>query len=156
MKTTALSVFFLTVFLSQAQVTLQQNTLARKSAPEEVPNVVTAHFNARVKNMIPSWTDNGETYMASYRDTLNLGHIFTYDRNGAFISQQDEMGRTAYPARIGRYHNKRYPDEKFTVWLTTDASNNKMYYFTRNTETVWFDSKGNLVDKSPDKKVKQP
>lgn len=156
MKTITLSLFVVLASLLQAQVTLQQNTLARKATPEDVPNVITANFNERVKNMIPSWTDNGETYMASYRDTLNLGHVLTYDKNGVFISQQDEQGRTAYPAKIERYHDKRYPTEKFTVWMTTDAANNKMYYFTRDTETVWFDPKGNLVDKSPNKKVKQP
>ncbi len=156
MKATAILFFFLSAFLAQAQVTLQQNTLARKATPEDVPNVITAHFNDKVKNMVPSWTDNGETYMATYRDTLNLGHVITYDKNGVFISQQDEQGRTAYPSSIEGYHDKLYPKEKFVVWMITDASNNKMYYFTRDTETVWFDPKGNVVDKTPNKKVQQP
>ena len=135
---------------------IQENVAARKVAPEDVPNVVTAQFNGKVKNMIPSWTDNGNTYMAAYKDTLNLGHVMTYDKNGSLLSTQDEQGRTSYPSPIERYHDKRFPGEKFTVWLITDPTQNKMYYFTRDKETLWFDPKGNIVNRSDNEKVKQP
>lgn len=104
--------------------------------------------------MEPSWTNQGNIYMASYRDSLNLGHIITYDQNGTVLTIQDEQGKTSYPASIEQYHDKRFPNEKFTVWQTTDASNNKMYYFTRESETIWFDPKGTVVEKAENQKVK--
>lgn len=144
-------------FSVAAQVAhIPEDPEARKVAPGDVPNLIVENFDARGLNTIPSWTDNGETYMAFYRDSVNLGHVITYDKNGNLLSVQDEQGPTTYPANIERYHEKRFPDEKFTVWLSTDASGNKMYYFTRRKETIWFDPTGNVVDRSKNKKVKQP
>jgi hypothetical protein len=144
------------IFTMSAKAQIPEDPKARKVAPEDVPNLIVANFNNRGLNTIPSWTDNGDTYMAFYRDTLNLGHIITYDKNGNLVSLQDELGPTAYPAAIERYHDRRFPNEKFTVWLNTDASGNRMYYFTRQKETIWFDPLGNVVEKSENKKVKQP
>ena len=154
--------FFLFLLSGAANLTAQvatttsipENSVARKVAPEDVPNLIVKNFNDHVSNITPSWTDNGQNYVASYVDTLNFARIVTYDRNGNLLNIQDEQGRTAYPAAIERYHDKYYPNEKFTVWLNTDASGNKTYYFTRNTETVWFDPKGSFVQKSDNMKVK--
>lgn len=155
---------FLTLLLGTLQLcaqapaaaSLPENPTARKVSPEDVPNVITTNFNNRVKGIVPSWTDNGNNYMAAYVDSVKLSHVITYDKNGSLMALQDELTATAYPAPIERYHDRRYPNEKFTVWRNTDASGNKMYYFTRNQETVWFDPLGNPVEKSPNQKVKKP
>lgn len=159
MKKLILLSFIIAGLSASAQVTVTpvpENPTARKTDGGEVPNLIVEKFKSSVKNMEPSWTNTGNTYMAAYKDSLYLGHIITYDQNGNIITKQDEQGRTAYPAAIERYHDKRFPDEKFTVWQSTDASNNKLYYFTRNKETVWFDPNGVLVDRSANEKVKKP
>ena len=143
-------------FSMVAAAQIPEDPKARKVAPEDVPNVIVSNFNSKGINILPSWTDNGDTYMAFYRDTLNRGHIVTYGKNGNLMSLQDELGPTAYPAAIERYHDQRFPKEKFIVWLSTDASGNKMYYFTRQQETIWFDPLGTVVERSENKKVKQP
>jgi hypothetical protein len=158
MKKLVIFSFMMIGLLGTAQVTsstvIPENVSARKTEGAEVPNLITEKFRNTVRNMEPSWTNQNNTYMAAYKDSLNLGHIITYDQNGNVITVQDEQGKTSYPAAIERYHDKRFPNETFTVWQTTDASNNKMYYFTREKETIWFDPNGVVVEKAENQKVK--
>lgn len=159
MKNLILSTLIIAALSAGAQVTtttVPENVNARKTEGGDVPNLIVEKFKGSVKNMEPSWTNTGNTYMAAYKDSSNFGHIITYDQNGNIITRQDEQGKTSYPASIERYHDKRFPDEKFTVWQSTDASNNKMYYFTRDKETVWFDPNGAVVERSANEKVKKP
>lgn len=160
MKKLICMTFLLTGLSLSAQVatqtTLPENTTARKTESADVPDLIVEKFNARVKNITPSWTNEGNSYMAAYKDSLDLGHIITYDQKGNVITMQDQQGRTAYPPPIESYYEKRFPNEPFNVWLSTDPDGNRMYYFTHDKQTIWFDPKGNVVERSANKKVKNP
>lgn len=152
-----IGLFLLTGHLSaQASATLATDPTAVKTSDGDVPNVIVEKFQARVPNMRPSWTDDGKLYMASYKDSLDLGHILTYDKNGNLLFVQDEQGRTSFPAPIERFHEEIYPGEPYTVWMNTDSEGNKRYYITRQKTTWWFDLEGNVIDASGNKKVKNP
>ena len=157
MKKSLLLLWMIGCVALQAQVSAPHsqavNSAARRVSAGDVPNLIVANFNIKIANVVPEWTDDGDNYMAAYADSVNLSHIFTYDKNGNLIVTQDELSATTYPAAIQRYHDRHYRGEKFTVWLNTDANGNKTYYFTRNKETVWFDPKGNPIEKSRNKKV---
>lgn len=149
--------FFLIVDLkAQTTATLTTDPRAVKTSGGDVPNLIVEKFKTRVPGMRPSWTDDGNYYMAFYKDSLDLGHILTYDKKGNLMTLQDEQGRTSFPAPIERFHEELYPNEPYTVWMNTDSEGNKRYYITRQKSTWWFDLQGNVIDGSSNKKVKTP
>lgn len=148
MRTAICILFLVMVIRGNAQPQAESTSAAR------VPKPVLDQFNARVPNTTASWTDEGTQYSAAYKDSVELGHIVTFDTKGALLSTQDETARGQFPAGIERFQEEYYPNERYTVWLMTDRDGNKAYYITRNKHTWWFDMKGDVLDRTRNKKVR--
>ncbi|MES2678649.1 MAG: hypothetical protein V4635_02135 [Bacteroidota bacterium] len=117
----------------------------------KVPEIVKINFDKAYPKNIAAWTIEDKRYMAEYKDTLHIGHIIVYDQYGRVLAVQDEMSPGAFPVPIDKYIVERYPNQHFTIWSMVNADGTNLYYFTRETETIWFDPTGKFRNKTVNK-----
>jgi len=111
------------------------------------PSPVNDKFNSEYPNMSPTWHMDGENYSAEYMDkSSNMGKNVVFDKYGNMIRTDNELSPDGlnYPAAIGDYHSKNFPNEGYRVWQTDDGKGNKWYYTKRKNGMIWFDKDGKL------------
>lgn len=113
-----------------------------------VPEIVKINFDKTYPNNIAAWSIEDKKFMAEYKDSLHIGHIIVYDQYGTQLSKQEELSPGAFPAPIDKYIADHYPNQKFTVWSMVNADETNLYYFTRTSETIWFDPTGKFRNKT--------
>lgn len=132
---------FAAIAFSSFAVNAQTTTATPDNSNMQTPGPVSTRFTTDHPNTQASWTMDGSNYRANYTDG-SVHHGATYDAKGKLISTDEQLGAGAYPAEIGDYYTKTYPNETYEVWSSTDAKGEKTFYTTRNSETVWFDKSG--------------
>ena len=109
------------------------------------PSSVSDKFSKENPNTNATWHMDGDNYSAEYmNNSTSLGKNVVYDRNGNVIRTDNEMSPDGlnYPASIGDYHSKNFPNEGYRVWSTDDGKGNKWFYTKRKNGTIWFDKDG--------------
>ncbi len=138
-----------------AQTTTVAPTGVKLTPGVQPPSVVLSRFAAGYPNINPVWTLNEDIYSAEYRvEDTNMGRMVNYDREGNLLSIDNELHNDAYPASIGKYYIKKYPHEKYAIWLHEEAAGGKSYFAPRAEGRVWFDAGGKPVDNTKTVKKK--
>jgi hypothetical protein len=111
-----------------------------------VPQVVEHKFNIEHPEASARWKKDGMTYSAQFINPLNnLGSIIVYDTAGKVVRRDKELENNEYPAPINDYFIRKFPDEGYTVWSTTDSAGNTNFYSMKNDRMLKFDKEGRLV-----------
>lgn len=92
----------------------------------------------------PTWIMDGKNYKAEYVDEANVAHARVYDASGSIMWRDDEM--SSYPTPISDYYTKTYPGEGYMIWSHIDNNGVTTYYAFHNSETLWFDKDGKLLN----------
>ncbi len=124
---------------------------SRTDEGAKVPEIIKINFDKTYPNNIAAWSIEKKRYMAEFKDTLHIGHIIAYNQYGSVLSVQDEMSPGAFPVPIDKYLVEHYPNQQFTIWSVVNADGTNLYYFTRESETVWFDPTGKFRNKTVNK-----
>jgi len=124
---------------------------SRTDEGDKVPERIKLSFDKAYPNNIAAWSIAKKRYMAEFKDSLHYGHIITYDQYGNLKTIQDEMSPGTFPVPIDEYIVKRYPNQSFTIWFMQNTDGTKLYYFTRENETLWFDPTGEFRNKTKNK-----
>ena len=111
-----------------------------------VPPVVEHKFNIENPEASARWKKDGATYSAQFINPLNnLGSIIVYDTVGKVVRRDRELENNEYPSPINDYFIRKYPNEGYAIWSSTDSAGNQNYFTVKNDRVIRFDKDGRLV-----------
>lgn len=111
------------------------------------PLIILDHFARHNPDAVPFWGMEGRNYTVRYIDpNTNLGHKLVYDKHGTILRRENELAVSDCPESLQQYYQKNYPDEQINIW-SYEETDEKKFYFKRNSQIVWFDKEGNYLKK---------
>ena len=125
-----------------------QPMVDKHASGKKIPTTVMKRFQSDYPGEQPTWALDGTNYRATFVDGSKMfGHAVAYDKNGNVLYREERLAKDAYPSGVSNYHNEKYPNDIYEVWVSesTDKAGKKRYYSNHNLETLWFDENGNYV-----------
>jgi hypothetical protein len=115
-----------------------------KMIAQTTPEIVVVQFAKDCPNKVANWKPLDCYFRAEYLDDVNnTWRTIVYDRAG-YVLHRDWKMENNYPVRIDDYFLAVYPNEKYQVWSSLDASDKQSYYIIHNDEFIWFDKDGKV------------